>query len=101
MSAIEWAPRSLQVPVGGAILAGGKVEKGEDSLVDVVNKAYPGRASMAPLLDMLITLLSMGDTGESWHDGAAIRRVRGAGDSVVSTSAVTRPRLARRRGRAY
>jgi O-phospho-L-seryl-tRNASec:L-selenocysteinyl-tRNA synthase len=52
------------VPVGGAILAGGKVEKGEDSLVDVVNKAYPGRASMAPLLDLLITLLSMGDAGE-------------------------------------
>ena len=59
--ALNWTCRCLQVPVGGAILAG---RKGDDSLVHVVNKAYPGRASMAPLLDVLITLLSMGDRGE-------------------------------------
>jgi hypothetical protein len=31
-----------------------------------VNKAYPGRACMAPLLDVLMTLLHLGSAG--WRD---------------------------------
>ena len=33
------------------------------SLVDAVNRAYPGRASMSPLMDVFITLLSLGKAG--------------------------------------
>lgn len=45
--------RCLQVPVGGAIVAGDR------DVVDSVSRVYPGRASMAPILDLFITLLSM------------------------------------------
>ena len=48
------------VPVGGAIVTSGK---GDTSVVDLVRKNYPGRASVAPSLDVLITLLSMGEDG--------------------------------------
>ena len=33
------------------------------SIIDEVSKLYPGRASSAPLLDLFITLLSMGMNG--------------------------------------
>jgi hypothetical protein len=37
--------------------------------VAAVNKAYPGRACMAPLLDLLMTLLHLGAGG--WRGGGA------------------------------
>ena len=43
------------VPVGGAIVA-----SADDALLKRVAQFYPGRASMSPTLDVLITLLSMG-----------------------------------------
>ena len=47
------------VPVGGAIVA---APDGGD-LVDKVSNIYPGRASMSPVLDLFITLLSIGVEG--------------------------------------
>lgn len=46
------------VPVGGSVVAGF-----DPALVDAIAKSYPGRASGAPSLDVLITLLGMGVTG--------------------------------------
>ena len=46
------------VPVGGAV-----VMSPDRSFVDAVSSSYPGRASMAPVLDLCITLLSMGEDG--------------------------------------
>lgn len=46
------------VPVGGAIIYGYNKE-----LVKKVSEVYPGRASAAPILDLFITLLSMGREG--------------------------------------
>ncbi|KAK3262111.1 hypothetical protein CYMTET_29016, partial [Cymbomonas tetramitiformis] len=57
---IQSTDKNFMVPVGGAIICAGKKDS---SLVEAVNKAYPGRASMSPLLDVLITLLSLGNTG--------------------------------------
>lgn len=46
------------VPVGGSLIYCPK----KKDIVDQVNKMYPGRASGAPILDLFITLLSMGET---------------------------------------
>jgi O-phospho-L-seryl-tRNASec:L-selenocysteinyl-tRNA synthase len=46
------------VPVGGAIIASPSAD-----LIDKVAKMYPGRASMSPISDLFITLLSMGESG--------------------------------------
>lgn len=46
------------VPVGGSLIYSPK----KKSLVDQVNKMYPGRASAAPIIDLFITLLSMGES---------------------------------------
>ena len=46
------------VPVGGAV-----VLAPTKAFVDAVSGCYPGRASMTPILDLFITLLSMGQTG--------------------------------------
>jgi O-phospho-L-seryl-tRNASec:L-selenocysteinyl-tRNA synthase len=43
------------VPVGGSL-----VYSSNDDLVNRIKKNYPGRASMAPILDLFITLLEMG-----------------------------------------
>lgn len=55
---VQSTDKNFLVPVGGAIVAapGGK-------LVDKVSEMYPGRASMSPLLDLFITLLSLGAPG--------------------------------------
>jgi hypothetical protein len=46
------------VPVGGAVVVSPSA-----TFIDTVAAAYPGRASMTPILDLFITLLSMGQTG--------------------------------------
>ena len=49
---------SLQVPVGGSI-----VVSPTRSVIDAVSRMYPGRASLSPILDLFVTLLSWGETG--------------------------------------
>ena len=85
---VQSTDKNFMVPVGGAVVA---APKREQSLVraprpsalhrrtetrhvlqvTAVNKAYPGRACMAPLLDVLMTLLHLGATG--WRDALGAR----------------------------
>ena len=82
---VQSTDKNFQVPVGGAIIATAKAPKpkkvkesprgppGEGGVPErpaarpdicvEVSKVYPGRASGAPLLDLFITLLSMGCDG--------------------------------------
>lgn len=46
------------VPVGGSIIYCPK----KKDLVEEINKFYPGRASGAPIIDLFITYLQMGET---------------------------------------
>lgn len=46
------------VPVGGSIIYGN-----DKKLIKSISELYPGRASAAPILDLFITLLSMGKEG--------------------------------------
>jgi O-phospho-L-seryl-tRNASec:L-selenocysteinyl-tRNA synthase len=48
--------KNFLVPVGGAL-----AYSGDASVIERVSKAYPGRASGSPCLDLFITLLSMGE----------------------------------------
>ena len=58
---VQSTDKNFMVPVGGAVLS---APKGEGSwLVDSVAKSYPGRACASPILDLLITLLSLGAAG--------------------------------------
>ncbi|GBG69064.1 hypothetical protein CBR_g3762 [Chara braunii] len=57
---VQSTDKNFLVPVGGAVVAASKMNP---SLVADVNEAYAGRASMTPLLDVLITLLSLGAKG--------------------------------------
>ena len=52
--------KNFCVPVGGAILA---ASKDRPELVEMVNKTYPGRASISAHLDLLMTLLHWGRAG--------------------------------------
>ena len=52
--------KNFCVPVGGAILA---ASKNRPELVEMVNKTYPGRASISAHLDLLMTLLHWGKAG--------------------------------------
>ena len=49
---VQSTDKNFCVPVGGSILFG--------PVADMANKIYPGRASIAPILDLLITLLEVG-----------------------------------------
>lgn len=55
---VQSTDKNFLVPVGGAIVAA--PDKG---LIDKISEIYPGRASMSPLLDLFITLLSLGKKG--------------------------------------
>lgn len=57
---IQSTDKNFMVPVGGAVIA---APKNRSYLIEIVNKLYPGRAAMAPLLDVLITLLHWGAAG--------------------------------------
>jgi len=52
--------KNFLVPVGGAIVVSPK-----DEVIRNVGKVYPGRASASPIIDLFITLLSMGLEGYS------------------------------------
>ena len=56
---VQSTDKNFMVPVGGAVIAAGP----DSALIDAVNKIYPGRASLSPLLDMLMTLLHWGQKG--------------------------------------
>ena len=55
---VQSTDKNLMVPVGGAIVAGPNKQ-----FIATIAENYPGRASMSPILDVFITLLSMGKTG--------------------------------------
>merc|ERR1719193_315827 len=52
---VQSTDKNFMVPVGGAIIAGF-----DTNLIAKIAKTYPGRASASPLIDLVITLLSMG-----------------------------------------
>lgn len=58
VTVVQSTDKNFMVPVGGAIVASRSAE-----FIDLVSSCYPGRASMAPILDLFMTLLSMGETG--------------------------------------
>eukprot|EP00041_Stephanoeca_diplocostata_P012147 m.202481 g.202481 ORF g.202481 m.202481 type:complete len:497 (+) comp18833_c0_seq1:206-1696(+) len=55
---VQSSDKNLLVPVGGSILASGSKDP-----IDRISKLYPGRASGSPVLDVFITLLTLGSTG--------------------------------------
>jgi hypothetical protein len=55
---VQSTDKNFMVPVGGAVVVSPSA-----TFIDTVAAAYPGRASMTPILDLFITLLSMGQTG--------------------------------------
>lgn len=57
---IQSTDKNFMVPVGGSIITGPDAE-----LVREIGKIYPGRASMGPILDIFITILSSGRKGLS------------------------------------
>eukprot|EP00940_MAST-03C_sp_MAST-3C-sp2_P000699 g699.t1 len=52
---VQSTDKNFRVPVGGAIVA-----SADASLVEEIGKSYAGRASISPLLDLLLTLLYVG-----------------------------------------
>ncbi|EAL67325.1 O-phosphoseryl-tRNA selenium transferase [Dictyostelium discoideum AX4] len=55
---IQSTDKNFMVPVGGAIISGPNSE-----FIDQISRNYPGRANSSPILDVFITLLSMGKQG--------------------------------------
>ena len=55
---VQSTDKNLMVPVGGAIVA-----SPDKSFVAELSKLYPGRASASPVIDVFLTLLSLGRTG--------------------------------------
>ncbi|KAL7477502.1 hypothetical protein ACHAW6_003307, partial [Cyclotella cf. meneghiniana] len=50
--------KSVLVPVGGALIL-----STHSNVIDSISKNYPGRASASPMMDLFMTLLSMGFNG--------------------------------------
>lgn len=50
--------KNFLVPVGGALIM-----SPNSSVIETISKNYPGRASASPMIDLFITLLSMGMNG--------------------------------------
>jgi len=55
---VQSTDKNFLVPVGGAVVA-----SPDKSFVRRIAQAYPGRASNAPMVDLFITLLSLGTRG--------------------------------------
>ena len=55
---VQSTDKNFLVPVGGAII--GSFDK---NLLDRISKMYPGRASASSIMDVMITLLSLGMAG--------------------------------------
>ena len=72
---VQSTDKNFRVPVGGAIVA-----SNSKSMIDDVGQMYAGRASMSPLLDLLVTLLYVGreafvrDIRERKRLGAVMRK---------------------------
>lgn len=58
ITVVQSTDKNFMVPVGGAV-----VLSPSPKFIDAVSNSYPGRASMTPILDLFITLLSMGQDG--------------------------------------
>ena len=65
---IQSTDKNFLVPVGGAIVASPSV-----TFIAEFSAMYPGRAGMAPVMDLFITLLSMGERG---YRGLLTERIR-------------------------
>jgi O-phospho-L-seryl-tRNASec:L-selenocysteinyl-tRNA synthase len=52
---ISSTDKNFMVPVGGSL-----IYSTNEDMINKIKKNYPGRASMAPILDLFITLLEMG-----------------------------------------
>jgi len=59
---IQSTDKNFLVPVGGAIVA-----SSDATLIEKVGRLYAGRASSSPIVDLFITLLSMGQSGWKQH----------------------------------
>jgi len=55
---VQSTDKNFMVPVGGAVIACPSSE-----FLKNISSTYPGRASGAPILDLFVTFLSMGETG--------------------------------------
>ena len=54
---VQSTDKNFMVPVGGTIIAGF-----DKAFISRVSQCYPGRASSSPIIDLFITLLSLGST---------------------------------------
>ncbi len=68
---VQSTDKNFLVPVGGSVVAAGSDSHG-GPLLAAVRSTYPGRASIAPILDLFITLLHLG--GDGWERLLAERR---------------------------
>eukprot|EP00049_Salpingoeca_infusionum_P001152 m.45598 g.45598 ORF g.45598 m.45598 type:complete len:507 (-) comp10891_c1_seq1:3571-5091(-) len=55
---VQSTDKNFLVPVGGAVIA-----SQDKDFVTLISKTYPGRASGSPVLDLFITMLSLGSKG--------------------------------------
>ena len=55
---VQSTDKNFLVPVGGAV-----VFSSDCNFLNNLSQCYPGRASMSPVLDVFITLLSLGEIG--------------------------------------
>ncbi|PVU84768.1 hypothetical protein BB559_007426 [Furculomyces boomerangus] len=55
---VQSTDKNYMVPVGGAIVASPNKQE-----ITEISRFYPGRASSSPIIDVLITLLSLGSNG--------------------------------------
>lgn len=87
---VQSTDKNFLVPVGGAVVTSGA---GNTKVVDAVRMSYPGRASMSPILDLLITLLSMG--AEGWKRALTDREdvYRYMGEKLRETAEVNGERM--------
>jgi O-phospho-L-seryl-tRNASec:L-selenocysteinyl-tRNA synthase len=54
---VQSTDKNFMVPVGGAVICSPNA-----SLIQAISATYPGRASISPIMDLFVTLLSMGQT---------------------------------------
>ena len=52
---VQSLDKNFMVPIGGSVVAAF-----EPTFIDAISKNYPGRASISSVIDLFITLLSMG-----------------------------------------
>ena len=74
---IQSTDKNFLVPVGGAVIASSSAAHGK-ALIAGVSATYPGRASVAPILDLFVTLLHLGASG--WE--RLLQAARGAASVV-------------------